>query len=282
MEHQGTEGMERSSPTRWLAALLGFLMPGLGQVYNRQFRKGIHVNLLWYGTMWMTLFTVGRLEVAPFNLVLALLWFPCFYFWMTRDAFRTGRLPPPDAPDVWRRCLPYLVFVSLWLMEIPLHRALSDYNPWRVANVTGSSMERTLLDGDRVLVDTHAYGNRMPAPGDIVAFEHPVDREKSFLQRCIAVAGQTVAVKDGVVYVDGIRFDEPEGAQALPGQDFGPEVVPDGHFFAMGDHRLRSSDSRRWGTVPLDHLWGKVVQILIAMDADSGRIRLDWTGAVPD
>ncbi len=140
-------------------------------------------------------------------------------------------------------------------------------------------MERTLLDGDRVLVDTQAYGNRMPAPGDIVVLEYPADREKSFLQRCIAIAGQTVAVEDGVVYVDGIRFDEPEGAHALPGQDFGPEVVPDGHFFAMGDHRLISSDSRTWGTVPLDHLWGKVVQILIATDADSGRIRLDWTGA---
>ncbi len=77
MEHQGTE---RSTGSRWLAVLLGLLLPGLGQVYNRQFRKGLHVNLLGWGAWWVTLFAVGGLAVAPFNLVLALPWIPCFYF----------------------------------------------------------------------------------------------------------------------------------------------------------------------------------------------------------
>ncbi len=181
-----------------------------------------------------------------------------------------------------RRLLPYLMFVLLLLMETSLDLASSYYNPWRIARVTASSMERTLLDGDRVLVDTSAYDNRMPQPGDIDVFEYPLDRESSFLQRCIAIEGQTVTIDDGVVHVDGIRFDEPEGVRALPGRDFGPEVVPDGHFFVMGDNRLRASDSRTWGAVPHDHLWGKVVQILLASDPDSGGFRLDLTGAVPD
>ena len=280
MEHQGTE---RSSGSWLLAVVSGLLVPGLGQVYNRQFAKGLLFNLLWWGATWITLFAVGRLGVAPFNLGLALPWIPCFYYWMSRDAFRAARLPLPDARDAPRRYLPCLVFLSLLFISFPLFdRALSDYNPWALAWVTGHSMERTLLDGDSVLVDRHAYGNRMPAPGDIVVFEYPVDREKHFLQRCIAIEGQTVTVRGGVVYVDGIRFDEPEGVQPFRGQDFGPEVVPDGHFFVMGDHRLRSADSRKWGTVPLDHLWGKVVQILIATDGVGGRYGLGWTGTVPE
>ena len=78
MEHQGTE---RSTGSRWLAGLLGCLLPGLGQVYNRQFRKGLHVNLLWWGAVWMTLFAVGGLAVAPFNLVLALPWTDVHFAW---------------------------------------------------------------------------------------------------------------------------------------------------------------------------------------------------------
>ena len=107
----------------------------------------------------------------------------------------------------------------------------------------------------------------------VVAFEYPADRDQLFLQRCIAIGGQTVKIEDGVVYVDGIPFDEPEGVLPMP-EDFGPEVVPDGHFFVMGDNRPGAFDSRTWGTVALDHLRGRVVRELSWREAAAAWIPL--------
>ena len=143
--------------------------------------------------------------------------------------------------------------------------------------VVGEAMAPALVDGERILLDLHAYDDRLPDPGDIVAFEFPGNRERLFVQRCIAIEGQIVTIENGVVYVDGIRFDEPEGVQPSS-ESLDPQVVPDGHVFVMGDNRRNSSDSRHWGPVPRDHVLGKAVQKLLARDADTGAIRLDQTG----
>ena len=147
--------------------------------------------------------------------------------------------------------------------------------------VVGEAMAPTLVAGEHVLLHVSAYDGRLPEPGDVVYFQYPINRDMSFVQRCIATEGQIVTIENGVVYVDGIRFDEPEGVQPVP-ENFGPEVVPDGHFFVLGDNRRVSADSRSFGPVPRDHLLGKAVQKLVARDAHSGEIRLDRIGEVLD
>ena len=260
-------GMERSLLKRSVAVLLGLVVPGLGQVYNRQYRRAFIFNLLWWGAMWMAGLTVG-LVAAPLSLALAWVWLPCVYIWMSVDAFRAARLPARDsagARNVWPRIRPYGAFVSLLLIGILLSEGTDRYYPWIVTTVRGRAMESTLADGDRVVIYRYAYDNDMPVPGDIVTFERPGDRDGLLLQRCIAIEGQTVTIDDGVVYVDGIRFNEPSGVQFMH-QDFGPTVVPRGHFFVMGDNRLSALDSRLFGTVPGGHLRGKVVRILTRAD----------------
>lgn len=70
-----------------------------------------------------------------------------------------------------------------------------------------------------------------------------------------------VEIQNGVVHVDGVRFEEPEGV-VLMVEDFGPEVVPAEHFFVLGDNCIASADSRQWGAVPLNHLRGRVAREL--------------------
>ena len=266
---------------RWVATILAALCPGLGHVYNRQYGKGFVFNILSWGTGWLTFLVARETAMAPFNLVLAAPWIPVFYCYQCRDAFVAARHTSSGVPDVKRRWPRYLAAVSLLLTSNALGQTSSSYLPLTYAVVVGEAMAPALVDGERILLDLHVYDDRLPDPGDIVAFEVPGNRARSLVQRCIAIEGQIVTIENGVVYVDGIRFDEPEGVQPSS-ESLDPQIVPDGHVFVMGDNRRTSSDSRSWGPVPRDHVLGKAVQKLLARDADTGAIRLERTGEVLD
>jgi signal peptidase I len=129
----------------------------------------------------------------------------------------------------------------------------------QVARVDGLSMQPTLADHDRLLVNKWIYRFNDPRPGDIVMLYYPVDPEKYFVKRVIAREGDEVWIASGKVHVNGVALqDEFVPPEYRSFEDFGPEIVPQGYYFVMGDHRNRSSDSRRWGPVPKKYIVGKV------------------------
>jgi signal peptidase I len=128
----------------------------------------------------------------------------------------------------------------------------------QIARVDGLSMEPTLADHDRLVVNKWVYLSE-PRPGDIVMLYYPVDPEKSFVKRVIAREGDEVRIASGKVYVNRVALhDEFVPPEYRSFEDFGPQVVPQGYYFVMGDHRNGSSDSRHWGPVPKKYIVGKV------------------------
>jgi signal peptidase I len=131
---------------------------------------------------------------------------------------------------------------------------------FQVARVEGQSMAPTLADQDRLIVNKAAYRFfEEPQIGDIVMLYYPLNPEKSFVKRVIAKEGDQVRIVDGRVY----RNDVPINDDYVPTEfrshdDYGPQVVPQGYYFVMGDHRNNSSDSRHWGFVPKKYIIGKV------------------------
>ncbi|HOQ24028.1 MAG TPA: signal peptidase I [Bacillota bacterium] len=109
--------------------------------------------------------------------------------------------------------------------------------------VRGSSMEPTLLDGERLFVDKITYRFRPPQRGDIVVFKFPKDPTKKFIKRVIAVEGETIVVENGRVIVDGRSLNEPY-IKERTNSGISSSIVPQGTFFAMGDNRNYSKDSR--------------------------------------
>ncbi len=130
---------------------------------------------------------------------------------------------------------------------------------FQVARVEGQSMAPTLGDQDRLIVNKLIYRISAPRSGDIVMLYYPINPDKSFVKRVIAEEGDTVRITDGRVYVNDI----PLGDSYVPPEyrshdEWGPQVIAEGYYFVMGDHRNNSSDSRHWGLVPKKYIIGKV------------------------
>lgn len=124
--------------------------------------------------------------------------------------------------------------------------------------VTGPSMEPTLHNGERLLVNKFIYRFSAPKQGDIVVF-HPVARPREdYIKRVIAVPGQSVEVREGKVWVDGEALAEPYLTQPTYGQ-YGPVRIPQGRIFVLGDNRGNSQDSRHpeVGLVSINSVIGK-------------------------
>lgn len=131
--------------------------------------------------------------------------------------------------------------------------------------VEGTSMLPELHDGERLLVNKLVYYKFQGVSwghlerGDIVVFWYPKEPDKSYVKRIIGLPGETVEVKNGKVYIDGMELNEEyldiEHNQSLP--SFPSRTVEEHHYFVMGDNRDNSSDSRYWGLVPEKYIYGK-------------------------
>ncbi len=132
----------------------------------------------------------------------------------------------------------------------------------QVTEVRQRSMEPTLLQNDRVLVSKVDYRLGMPAINDVVVFQPTNETPIPYVKRIAAVEGDTVEIRDGRLVVNGApsAIAEAQGLTTPQSpQVTYPLTVPPGHFFALGDNRQASSDSRSFGPQPYESIIGKVI-----------------------
>jgi len=155
-----------------------------------------------------------------------------------------------------------------------------------------ASMEDTLLIGDFLLANKFVYGARLPLVnwrlpafseperGDVVIFIYPGDGVTKYIKRCVGTPGDTIVVRDKMLYVNGKRFPDlayakyvdttsngrPNIQRRRPGgqnsrDNFGPYIVPPNSYFMMGDNRDNSADSRYWQAVHKDLVLGEAIMV---------------------
>lgn len=123
--------------------------------------------------------------------------------------------------------------------------------------VDGQSMEPTLHSGERLLINKFIYYFRQPQTGDIIVFHYPRDPRRDFIKRVIAHEGQSVEIREGKVYVDGVPLEEPY-VKNVDHRNYPKTVIDEGRVFVLGDNRPNSQDSRfpEVGQVPMDLVKG--------------------------
>jgi signal peptidase I len=214
---------------------------------------------------------------------------------------RTKRGPSPMHP-LHRWGAAAAVAVLLWFGLFPFIRG----NVARTLVITSRSMEPTLLEGDRVVVTP--YDRRSVRHRDIVVFRWPDDSASLFISRVVATSGDTIAMDEWELSLNGVPVDEPEAlvsdsagelhpwmswqtqylldhidsdAYAATSETWGPLVVPENAFFMLGDHRDLSLDSRYRGFVPRDHVMGRVRRVSWSQGVARGELRWDRVGRAP-
>lgn len=159
--------------------------------------------------------------------------------------------------------------------------------------IPSGSMLPTLQIGDHLLVNKFLFGIRIPVVGkrilplrephrdDVIVFVYPQDPSKDFIKRIKGLPGETVEIRNKVLYVNGQVVEDdnafyentPERMARAPRDNFGPFLVPEGTVFVMGDNRDHSHDSRFWGTVPIDDILGKAFVLYWSWDSKEFRPR---------
>ena len=160
--------------------------------------------------------------------------------------------------------------MTSWLRDLMVSIVVSAfiiiflYQPVRVE---GTSMLPMLEDQDRLFINKLAYRVGEIQRSDVVVFLYPHDHEKSYIKRVIALPGDTLRIDHGVVFVNGNEIKEPYVPRQFEDDRSQPEMtIPTHEYFVMGDHRSISSDSREFGSVDRDLIYGKAAFVYWPMD----------------
>ena len=216
------------------------------------------------------------------------------------DAANGEGKPNPNSPTEWAKSIAVAVLLFLFLRTFIVQTFV----------ITSGSMEETLLVGDMLLVNRLAIGSRIPGtqiriPGysspkrfDVIVFDPPHEEDLKLIKRLIGMPGDTLEMRNRTLHLNGEALDEPyvvhsdvadetwpwmewQREHLVDGVDprtysptrdtWGPLVVPEGHYFMLGDNREKSLDSRYWGLLEAWRLEGRALFTYYSYDKDSYR-----------
>ena len=258
-----------AAPTKkqpFLAVFLSEIIPGLGQIYNSQWLKGI-------GLMIFVFLTSSLLEtVGLLGRFLSRLFEGGVSLFILNDAYVTARKINGQEGNLFSRFgkKVYGIFAfwfTLYFVLVAIFTIIITTNFIQGFKIPSEAMKPTLLKGDKLFVDKFIYKKSMPKRGDVIVFKYPQDPKKDFVKRVAAFEGETVEIKDGKIFInDKSLTDEPFSKIYYYNHDpYGTTnkkvTVPENSFYVLGDNSANSSDSRSWGFVPKENLIGKAFKI---------------------
>ncbi|WP_088134884.1 signal peptidase I [Vibrio gazogenes] len=248
------------------AALLSVLTPGLGHVYAGDLKKGLSLIGIEYGVILVA--GIAGVLSTFYGIAALIVFFIGFYIFVIISSVRLAlknRQYPLQPYNRWYWYLAILMAVSL--IANTLFSARGAILGYQTYQIPSRAMEPTLQAGDFITVNTRYH---QPKVGDVIVFLYPKDRRILYVKRVAAVGDDTVSIHDGVVYRNG----KPEPSLAVPEErrvrdisvSMNERRIPENELFVLGDWRDNSSDSRFWGTVPVNDVIGQVTQIWFADD----------------
>lgn len=260
----------------WLAVFLSYLLPGIGQFYNKQVLKGLAFII---GIIVLLILENIHYLFAILTILL--------YFLAVKDAFEFAeRINGTNKKILEQGSKGARIFVIVVILfgHMPFPDIVKAHFIQAYKFPSGS-MIPSLLIGDHILIDKTSKDSTKR--GDLIVFKYPEDPERDFIKRVIGLGGETIEARDKIIYINGKAIEEPyvqhtdntiRPGGVEPRDNFGPIVIPEGKFFVMGDNRDQSYDSRYWGYVPKEYIKGKAFKIYWSWDSKNSKARWDRIG----
>jgi signal peptidase I len=258
------DSLKRRRPI--LAFLLSLVTPGLGQIYNGQFKKGVSF-LVGFPLVYVVF---SFLLFKFYGMIIYLIIMIGVFLFVLIDALVAAKKLKAITLKPYNKWIIYLI---LFLVSSVVIRPLLG---WTIRNhivraykIPSSGMKPTLLVGDHLIADMRIYKSGKPKRGDIIIFEFPKDPSNDFVKRVIGMEDEKVEVINNQIYINEELLDDPWGYFEEGGpvkgfsvlEKFGPVVVLKDSLFVLGDNRNSSQDSRFWGFVNIEKVKGKALYL---------------------
>ncbi len=257
---QDFEAERKQDKDPWLALFLSDLIPALGQIYLKKWLWGI-LFIITGGLMLIVAYKYKFLYIGLWGVLAT---FICYHAYISA----------PIRRERSKRNILIIIILFLFLRILNYNEILYKAYVAEAFRIPtphlmppesrgGPSMKPTLVYRDIVLV--RKSKKYVPKRGDVVAFKFPEDRKIPFIMRVAALSGETIEIKDKMLFINGHKVKWPtiETPEYTQGQ-FGveePYKVPENCFFVLGDNTANSNDSRFFGSIPLSDLIGKAYKI---------------------
>ena len=265
------------------AAILSFLMFGLGQISCGKIKRGVSLYIISNILIGVAIFIC----IQPFNhtiLVAALIYIAVFLF-VIIDSIIIAK--NPDNTLKLKPFVGYSLLVGILIINSSVIKPVianvvrNDFV--QAFKIPAASMMPSILIGDHILVNKRLYRNSKPQKGDIVVFTIPQEPSKDFIRRIIGLSGDVIEIKNKQLYINNQKVEEDyiinTDSNILQNRDnYGPVTVPEGSLFVLGDNRDNSYDSRFWGFLDSQKLKGKVSSIYWSWDAENSSVRWNRIG----
>ncbi len=273
----------------WLAALMSFILPGFGQLYNGEVNKAI-----WsFAAFSFVVIPWGALVALYlpdswliFGLVDATIGAIAIWLWSTVNAWRTAASLTHYEPRSWQISGAYLAAIIVCgLIVLPLTYTYVRSHLVEPFYIPSGSMAPSVLTGDYVIADKryncpnckHAVKR-----GDIAIFTYPNDRTFNYIKRIVALPGDEVVIKGKSITINGKALSTSDGKEQWDNRQWAVQwgssasnelniTVPAGQVFVLGDNRDLTKDSRAFGTVPLQDVIGRARQVWFSKSTEGIR-----------
>lgn len=265
----------------WLAVVLS-VCPGLGQHYAGHIVRGIVLYVALIVISWLAAIAFMYVESKVSILFLAVPFVATA--WIVYDAWRCAVRQDRDYRLRWFNRFWIYAGVTLFLIVTvnPLLDRIIGGHVLRAFFVSTSAMQPAVLNHDLVLINKMTRPRRGElALVDFSGGHQPAQlsriMEEQLIRRVIAVAGDSVEVRDGVVWLNGVRQEEGYAVVPAPGRNFAPAEVPPGHYFVLGDNRAVGIDSCVLGFIEQERIGGRITKVFWSWNFDEGAIRWERT-----
>jgi signal peptidase I len=285
------ENMEKTKTTekRFLnllgVAFLSFLLPGLAHLSSGRVKKAVIIYVVFQISIFASFFVFLRIAL-PYNLILSVTLFTFVYLYAIIDSVLLAKNPANTLK--LKPILGYSLLVAVIMFHStiirPLLGNLIKQKYIQAFKIPSDSMFPTLLLGDMLLVDKHAYSNNIPKRGDVIVFQSPENPSKTLIRRIVGLGGETIEIKNTKVYINGSLYAEPyeintdKTFQSNERNTLNPFVIPGNSYFVIGDNRDQKHDNTFWGIVDRKDVNGKAVKFYWSWNKDNSRVRWDRIG----